>query len=328
MLNHTVPSARGLWPPYQMPCVFFFFLTFDSSFQCSWLSEVTELPWASKEHLSSDVNAWSWNYCFFSSFGKRTKSKGCNWCFEPKNAISEKIVWVVFTPHSPSGMLSSEVFSSLCSCCLLLKWFTTQVSSLCNKQFGSPSVAFSDMSWGNIRLVLGEHSCALLIKITTTWKTQLDWSGLTCRQMCSVSHFNDHITTCRQMKSADSMTIRWHHMISDDITTCRQMCSVFFFLRFCWRTWTKRCLITSQTRVKRVRAATNVLNQFRMNVVWKRTNTVNPEYFACTKFSYPWDPDLSYAWNFRTAADGCWFSDLLSIFSMHFIFVRKLPCTK
>ena len=31
---------------------------------------------------------------------------------------------------------------------------------------------------------------------------------------------------------------------------------------------------------------------------------------------------LSYAWNFRTAADRCGFSDLLWIFRMHFIFVR------
>ena len=38
--------------------------------------------------------------------------------------------------------------------------------------------------------------------------------------------------------------------------------------------------------------------------------------------------DLSYAWNFRTDADRCGFSDLLWPFSTLFIFVRKLPRTK
>ena len=38
--------------------------------------------------------------------------------------------------------------------------------------------------------------------------------------------------------------------------------------------------------------------------------------------------DLSYARNFRTAADRCGFSDLIWIFSVDFIFVRKPPCTK
>ena len=35
--------------------------------------------------------------------------------------------------------------------------------------------------------------------------------------------------------------------------------------------------------------------------------------------------DLSYAWNFCTAADRCRFSDLLWNFSTHFMFVRKPP---
>ena len=34
-------------------------------------------------------------------------------------------------------------------------------------------------------------------------------------------------------------------------------------------------------------------------------NTVNPEYFVRTQFSYPGLSDLSYAWNFRTVADRC-----------------------
>ena len=56
--------------------------------------------------------------------------------------------------------------------------------------------------------------------------------------------------------------------------------------------------------------------------------TVNPEYFVRTQFSYPGLFDLSYAWNFRTVADRCGFSDLLCTFRMHFIFVRKPPRTK
>ena len=57
-------------------------------------------------------------------------------------------------------------------------------------------------------------------------------------------------------------------------------------------------------------------------------NTVNPEYFVRTQFSYPGPSDLSYAWNFRTVADRCGFSDLLCTFHMHFIFLRKPQCTK
>ena len=62
-------------------------------------------------------------------------------------------------------------------------------------------------------------------------------------------------------------------------------------------------------------------------VCWEST-TVNPEYFVRTQFSYPGLSDLSYAWNFRTFAARCGFSDLLCTFRMHFIFVRKPPRTK
>ena len=55
--------------------------------------------------------------------------------------------------------------------------------------------------------------------------------------------------------------------------------------------------------------------------------TVNPEYFIRTQFSYPGLPELSYAWNFRTVADRCKFSDLPCTFRMHFTFVRKPPRT-
>ena len=41
-----------------------------------------------------------------------------------------------------------------------------------------------------------------------------------------------------------------------------------------------------------------------------------------------WPPDLSYAWNFRTAADRCGFSDLCWTFRKHFIFVWKPSRTK
>ena len=58
------------------------------------------------------------------------------------------------------------------------------------------------------------------------------------------------------------------------------------------------------------------------------TRTVNPEYFVRTQFSYPGLSDLSYAWNFRTVADCCGFSDLRCTFRMHFIFVQKPPRTK
>ena len=58
------------------------------------------------------------------------------------------------------------------------------------------------------------------------------------------------------------------------------------------------------------------------------TNTVNPEYFVRTQFSYPGLSDLSYTWNFRTVADRCGFSDLRCTFRMHFIFVQKPPRTK
>ena len=57
-------------------------------------------------------------------------------------------------------------------------------------------------------------------------------------------------------------------------------------------------------------------------------STVNPEYFVRTQFSYPGLSNLSYAWNFRTVAGRCKFSDLLFNFCMHFIFVRKPPRTK
>ena len=57
-------------------------------------------------------------------------------------------------------------------------------------------------------------------------------------------------------------------------------------------------------------------------------DTVNPEYFVRTQFSYPGLSDLSYTWNFRTVADRCWFSGMLCTLRMHFIFVRKAPCTK
>ena len=56
--------------------------------------------------------------------------------------------------------------------------------------------------------------------------------------------------------------------------------------------------------------------------------TVNPEYFVRTQFSYPGLSNLSYAWNFRTVAGRCRFSDLHFNFRMHFIFVRKQPRTK
>ena len=56
--------------------------------------------------------------------------------------------------------------------------------------------------------------------------------------------------------------------------------------------------------------------------------TVNLEYFVRTQFSYPGLSGLSYAWNFRTVADCCGFSDLLCTFRMHFSFVRKLPRSK
>ena len=57
-------------------------------------------------------------------------------------------------------------------------------------------------------------------------------------------------------------------------------------------------------------------------------DTVNPEYFVHTQFSYPGLSDLSYAWNFRTVADRCRFSGMLCTFRMHFIFVRKAARTK
>ena len=65
-----------------------------------------------------------------------------------------------------------------------------------------------------------------------------------------------------------------------------------------------------------------------VNYMFKGLNTVNPEYFVRTQFSYPWLSNLSYAWNFRTVADRCGFSDLLCTFRIHFIFVQKPPCTK
>ena len=55
----------------------------------------------------------------------------------------------------------------------------------------------------------------------------------------------------------------------------------------------------------------------------KKVLTVNPEYFVGTQFSYPGLSDLSYTWNFRTAADRCRISDLLCTFRMHFIFVTE-----
>ena len=60
----------------------------------------------------------------------------------------------------------------------------------------------------------------------------------------------------------------------------------------------------------------------------RKRSTVNPEYFVCTQFSYPGLSDLSYAWNFRTVADRCGYSDLLCTFHMHSIFVRKPLRTK
>ena len=57
-------------------------------------------------------------------------------------------------------------------------------------------------------------------------------------------------------------------------------------------------------------------------------DTVNPEYFVRTQFSYPGLSDLSYAWNFRTVADRCGFSDLLCTLHVHYIFVWKPPRTK
>ena len=57
-------------------------------------------------------------------------------------------------------------------------------------------------------------------------------------------------------------------------------------------------------------------------------DTVNPEYFVRTQFSYPGLSDLSYAWNFRTVADCCRFSGMLCTFRMHFIFVRKAARTE
>ena len=62
--------------------------------------------------------------------------------------------------------------------------------------------------------------------------------------------------------------------------------------------------------------------------VLKLVCTVNPEYFVRTQFSCPGLSDPSYAWNFRTVADRCGFSDLLCTFRLHFIFARKPPCTK
>ena len=47
---------------------------------------------------------------------------------------------------------------------------------------------------------------------------------------------------------------------------------VFFFLRFC-RTWTKRYLITSQTRVKRVRQIHNRTILYRLDYLYKTWHT-------------------------------------------------------